>query len=293
MTSKIQPFGGFHTKRKLDVVASYLASYVTVMKKKNFQLHYVDGFAGSGASTNSGADSGIETGLFDIREIVEGSPIRALDIDPPFDHYLFIDSNASNIVSLRTVINAHKNGTLASVKTGDANEEIERFCDWLDQQSGARAVVFLDPFGLAVRWETVSRLAATGKVDLWYLVPADGMLNRLMHVWIGTSVENDEVINRIESLATIEGMTLFISFEPLIGAIGNVDLAKIHWAIVGGESGPRSRPIQSAWVDEIHSLCRRDDVAFFFKQWGGKNKKAAGRELHGQFYDEYPIELEA
>ena len=122
---------------------------------------------------------------------------------------------------------------------------------------------------------------------------ADGMLNRLMHVWIGTSVENDEVINRIESLATIEGMTLFISFEPLIGAIGNVDLAKIHWAIVGGESGPRSRPIQSEWVDEIHALCRRDDVAFFFKQWGGKNKKAAGRELHGQFYDEYPIELEA
>ena len=179
MTSKIQPFGGFHTKRKLDVVASYLASYVTVMKKKNFQLHYVDGFAGSGASTNSGADSGIETGLFDIREIVEGSPIRALDIDPPFDHYLFIDSNASNIVSLRTVINAHKNGTLASVKTGDANEEIERFCDWLDQQSGARAVVFLDPFGLAVRWETVSRLAATGKVDLWYLVPVHGMSRQI------------------------------------------------------------------------------------------------------------------
>lgn len=179
MTSKIQPFGGFHTKRKLDVVASYLASYVTVMKKKNFQLHYVDGFAGSGASTNSGADSGVETGLFDIREIVEGSPIRALDIDPPFDHYLFIDSNASNIVSLRTVINAHKNGTLASVKTGDANEEIERFCDWLDQQSGARAVVFLDPFGLAVRWETVSRLAATGKVDLWYLVPVHGMSRQI------------------------------------------------------------------------------------------------------------------
>ena len=122
---------------------------------------------------------------------------------------------------------------------------------------------------------------------------ANGMLNRLVHVWIGTSVENNEVIDRIESLAKITEMTLFVSFEPLIGPIGYVDLSKIHWAIVGGESGPKSRPIQLEWVDELHANCRRDDVAFFFKQWGGKNKKAAGRELHGQFYDEYPIELEA
>jgi protein gp37 len=120
-----------------------------------------------------------------------------------------------------------------------------------------------------------------------------GMLKRLNHVWIGTSVENRDVVDRIDSLARIDGMTLFVSFEPLIGAIGEVDLSKIHWAIVGGESGPRSRPIETDWVDELHSLCRRDDVAFFFKQWGGRNKKVTGRELHGQTYDEYPMELEA
>lgn len=119
------------------------------------------------------------------------------------------------------------------------------------------------------------------------------MLQRLKHVWIGTSVEGNEVVGRIDSLAKIEGMTLFVSFEPLISAVGEVDLSKIHWAIVGGESGPRSRPIAEEWVDELHLLCRRDDVAFFFKQWGGKNKKVSGRQLHGKTYDEYPMELEA
>lgn len=120
-----------------------------------------------------------------------------------------------------------------------------------------------------------------------------GQLQRLAHVWVGTSVESREVVERIDSLARIDGMTLFVSFEPLIGAIGDVDLSKIQWAIVGGESGPRSRPMESEWVDELHVLCRRDDVAFFFKQWGGRNKKVTGRELHGQTYDEYPMELAA
>ena len=118
------------------------------------------------------------------------------------------------------------------------------------------------------------------------------MLDRLGNVWIGTSVENSDVADRIESLSKIEGMTLFVSFEPLIGAVGKVDLSRIHWAIVGGESGPRSRPILAEWVDEIHLTCRRDNVAFFFKQWGGKNKKAAGRELHGQKFDEFPTYME-
>jgi protein gp37 len=116
-------------------------------------------------------------------------------------------------------------------------------------------------------------------------------LAKLSNVWIGTSVENAEVVGRINHLVSIDGMTRFVSFEPLIGAIGDVDLSGIHWAIVGGESGPRSRPMNEQWVEEIHRLCRRGDVAFFFKQWGGRNKKAMGRELHGQTYDEYPIEL--
>jgi protein gp37 len=96
----------------------------------------------------------------------------------------------------------------------------------------------------------------------------------------------------VEHLATIRGATLFISFEPLIGMISEIDLRAIHWAIVGGESGPRARPVEVEWVDRLHEICLRDDVAFFFKQWGGQNKKAAGRELHGRTYDEFPLELE-
>lgn len=120
-----------------------------------------------------------------------------------------------------------------------------------------------------------------------------GLLQRLSHVWIGTSVEDQEVVDRIDQLAKITGMTLFVSFEPLIGRIGEIDLSNVHWAIVGGESGPRARPVEPEWVDELHDICRRDDVAFFFKQWGGKNKKTTGRELHGTTYDEFPIELDA
>ncbi|MEM1132465.1 MAG: DUF5131 family protein [Pseudomonadota bacterium] len=118
-----------------------------------------------------------------------------------------------------------------------------------------------------------------------------GALEKLKHVWIGTSVEERAVIERIDDLTRIKGMTLFVSFEPLIGPVGDIDLSNIHWAIVGGESGPNSRPMDLLWVDEIFDICKRDDVAFFFKQWGGKNKKAAGRELHGTTYDNYPAEL--
>lgn len=117
------------------------------------------------------------------------------------------------------------------------------------------------------------------------------LLKPLQNVWIGTSVESADVVGRIARLVSISNMTRFVSFEPLIGSVGNVDLAGIHWAIVGGESGPKARPMQTAWVEEIQRLCVRDDVAFFFKQWGGVNKKAAGRRLNGRTYDAYPHEL--
>lgn len=120
---------------------------------------------------------------------------------------------------------------------------------------------------------------------------ANGDIGKLNNVWLGTSVESHEVVGRVVQLARIERMTLFVSFEPLIGRIDDIDLSAIHWAIVGGESGPRSRAILIEWVERLHEICRRDDVAFFFKQWGGIKKKANGRELNGQTYDEYPIEL--
>lgn len=120
----------------------------------------------------------------------------------------------------------------------------------------------------------------------------DGIISVLNNVWLGTSVESQEVSERVSHILEIKGATLFVSFEPLISAVTEIDLKGIHWAIVGGESGPRARPMEKQWVELLFEICRRDDVAFFFKQWGGRNKKAAGRELHGRTYDEYPLDLD-
>ena len=108
------------------------------------------------------------------------------------------------------------------------------------------------------------------------------------NIWIGTSVEDAAVLHRIESLRAIPGFIRFISFEPLIGPVGAVNLTDIDWAIVGGESGPKSRLMEREWVHEIENRCRAYGTAFFFKQWGGTNKKATGRTLNGRTYDEMP-----
>jgi protein gp37 len=108
------------------------------------------------------------------------------------------------------------------------------------------------------------------------------------NIWIGTSVEDAAVLHRINELRAISGHIRFVSFEPLIGPVGPVDLTDVDWAIVGGESGPRSRPMNPEWVQQIEDRCRAYGTAFFFKQWGGRNKKATGRILNGRTYDEMP-----
>lgn len=122
----------------------------------------------------------------------------------------------------------------------------------------------------------------------------------LCNVWLGTSVENADVVERIDHLRRVPAAIRFISFEPLIGPVGGVDLNQIHWAIVGGESGLNARPIREEWIDEIYSQCETYETAFFFKQWGtwGKDnkkrsKKANGREYRGQTWNEMPAALEA
>lgn len=109
------------------------------------------------------------------------------------------------------------------------------------------------------------------------------------NIWIGTSVEDAQVLDRVDELRVIDGFIRFISFEPLIGPVGQVDLTNIDWAIVGGESGPRSRPMAPEWVQQIEDRCRAYGTAFFFKQWGGINKKATGRTLNGRTFDEMPV----
>jgi len=110
----------------------------------------------------------------------------------------------------------------------------------------------------------------------------------LENVWLGTSVESPKQTARLEHLKATPAAVRFVSFEPLIDAVGKVDLRGIHWAIVGGESGPKARPMDEKWVRQIQSACERDGVAFFFKQWGGRNKKATGRKLNGRTWDAFP-----
>ena len=92
----------------------------------------------------------------------------------------------------------------------------------------------------------------------------------LPNVWLGTSVESEEYLERIDLLRRVPARIRFISFEPLLGPIADPNLSGFQWAIVGGESGPRARPMQAWWVEELRGACERQKVAFFFKQWGGK-----------------------
>lgn len=113
-------------------------------------------------------------------------------------------------------------------------------------------------------------------------------LNWTPNIWMGVSVENQEVEGRIDFLRDINAQVKFLSLEPLIGPLPNLDLKNIDWVIVGGESGRTPRPMSEDWVIDIQKQCKKDEIAFFFKQWGGKNKKKAGRILNGKVYSEMP-----
>jgi protein gp37 len=108
------------------------------------------------------------------------------------------------------------------------------------------------------------------------------------NVWMGVSVEDARVISRAADLANVPAAVRFLSCEPLIGPLDSLPLENIDWVIVGGESGPRARAMQAAWVKSIRRQCRKHGVAFFFKQWGGVRKDLTGRLLDGRTYDEMP-----
>jgi protein gp37 len=128
------------------------------------------------------------------------------------------------------------------------------------------------------------------------LTKRSGRLHRLSNklpwpknVWMGVSVENRDYVRRIDHLRNTEAHVKFLSLEPLIGPLPNLDLHSIDWVIVGGESGPGARPMDPGWVREIRDQCVDAGVAFFFKQWGGVFKKQAGRRLDERTWDEYPV----
>ena len=108
------------------------------------------------------------------------------------------------------------------------------------------------------------------------------------HIWLGTSVENEQAASRITHLQNSNAGVRFLSIEPLISPMGKLDLRGIHWVIVGGESGPHARPMEPEWVIDIRNQCIRSKVAFFFKQWGGWSPKTGGRLLEGKEWSQFP-----
>jgi protein gp37 len=108
------------------------------------------------------------------------------------------------------------------------------------------------------------------------------------NVWQGVSVENERYVWRVDCLRQVPAAVRFLSIEPLLGPVSRLPLEGIHWVIVGGESGPRHRPVDPAWVREIHDQCIAAGVPFFFKQWGGRTPKSGGRVLDGREWNEMP-----
>jgi protein gp37 len=113
------------------------------------------------------------------------------------------------------------------------------------------------------------------------------------NVWMGVSVEDPRVLSRVDHLRHVPAAVRFLSCEPLIGSLAGIDLTGVHWVIVGGESGFGARPMKIEWVREIFRACRKNDIPFFFKQWGGVRKDLTGRLLRGRTYDEMPVRVAA
>ena len=113
------------------------------------------------------------------------------------------------------------------------------------------------------------------------------------HIWCGVSVEDDRATARIRHLQEAPISTRFLSIEPLLGPVGDVDIGGISWVIVGGESGPSARPLNPEWVLEVRNLCERKGIPFFFKQWGGRTPKSGGRLLDGIEHNAVPAYLQA
>jgi len=151
------------------------------------------------------------------------------------------------------------------------------------------------------RLETSSNRQESTSRDLFQILTkraerlekVSGQLDWSRNIWMGVSVENEEYLDRIDHLRRSGAQVKFLSVEPLLAPLGIVDLGGIDWVIVGGESGPGARPMNHEWVSSIRDQCQQAGVAFFFKQWGGVQKKKTGRSLDGRTWDEMPAQLVA
>lgn len=140
----------------------------------------------------------------------------------------------------------------------------------------------------AADWHTFQVLTKRSSLMTRYLRGRYGNGLAPPHIWLGVSVEDAKNTVRLKHLRAAQASVRFVSFEPLLASVGTIDLSGIHWVIVGGESGPKSRPMEEQWVIEIRNQCKAARVAFFFKQWGGTRPKSGGRLLKRREWNQYP-----
>lgn len=140
----------------------------------------------------------------------------------------------------------------------------------------------------AASWHTFQVLTKRSSLLVRYLSGRYGSDLAPPHIWLGVSVEDAKNVVRLKHLQAAQASVKFVSFEPLLGPVGKIDLKGIDWAIVGGESGPKARPMNEDWAIEIRDQCRASRTAFFFKQWGGIRPKSGGRMLRGREWNQYP-----
>lgn len=140
----------------------------------------------------------------------------------------------------------------------------------------------------AASWHTFQVLTKRSSLMRDFLRKRYGERRGPSHIWFGVSVEDGTKKSRIRHLREAPAGVRFLSIEPMIGSIGKLDLSGIDWVIVGGESGPRARPMKEEWALEVRDQCRASSVAFFFKQWGGRTPKAGGRLLVGEEWSQFP-----
>jgi three-Cys-motif partner protein len=219
---KQSAFAGGHTIKKLNAIEGYLHGYQTVMKKQNFITAFFDAFAGTGDLPTGYDDGGLLADVVDKDEMVQGSARRALQVAPPFHRYIFVEKMKGKVEELLRV--KAEFASLAGriqVTQGDANEELVAFCKATDWRS-TRAVVFLDPFGNQVRWETLEAIAKC-PIDLWYLFPS--------HLGVNRQINNDGNIDatRGPSLDSLYGTPnwrdAFVRHEKRNDLFGETEVA--------------------------------------------------------------------
>lgn len=213
-----QKFGGLHTTEKLEQLTAYLKAFTTALKKQPFELAYLDAFAGTGEIQVSERPLSLIEGA-EASEFVAGSVQRALTVDPPFDTYTFIELSAKKAADLRSVLSKYPTAR-TTVLVGDANEKILEFIASKNWRS-TRSVVFLDPFGSQVGWDTLERLAATKAVDVWYLFPAGLSVLRQIGRDGKIDAEHKASVDRI--LGTDDWTTTLVRKAPTTDLFGETD----------------------------------------------------------------------